>query len=292
MSQENVELAARARRAVVHEQGGAVGPHVVDDGVLPPRGRVEPTRGGWVHWPRWVREALEEWLESFDEYRYEVQRIVDCGGRCVLVVGVEVGKGAMSGAEVRSVSYELLTFREGMIVRSSSSTTRAMRPRSRRAVGVGMSQENVELLRQSYEVGIEDSIPRSPSMSPMWFGPSRRRSGSGVQVRLSRTRRGARVLGHLHRALEDVNIEGSRNGETRAIPFSPAATHGHVTGLRSTSLRACHYLRGSRGIRFEAFAKRSCSRPSKPPGLWRAMSQENGNHPPGSTRGAVATLRR
>ena len=64
-----------------------------------------------------MREALEEWLESFDEYTYEVQRIVDCGGDDVLVVGVEVGKGAMSGAEVRSVSYELLTFREGMIVR-------------------------------------------------------------------------------------------------------------------------------------------------------------------------------
>jgi ketosteroid isomerase-like protein len=63
-----------------------------------------------------VREALERWLESFDDYRFEIQRIVDCGDD-VLVVGREVGRGAMSGAEVRSVNYELLTVREGMIVR-------------------------------------------------------------------------------------------------------------------------------------------------------------------------------
>lgn len=64
-----------------------------------------------------VREALERWLESFEEYRYEVERIIDCGGNDVLVVGLEVGKGAMSGADVRSVNHELLTVRDGMIVR-------------------------------------------------------------------------------------------------------------------------------------------------------------------------------
>jgi len=40
-----------------------------------------------------VREALERWLESFAEYRFEAQRIVDCGGGDVLVVGPEVGRG-------------------------------------------------------------------------------------------------------------------------------------------------------------------------------------------------------
>jgi ketosteroid isomerase-like protein len=64
-----------------------------------------------------VQARLEEWLESFDEYRFEVQRIIDCGGDEVLVVGTEVGRGAMSGAEVRSTDYELLTIRDGMIVR-------------------------------------------------------------------------------------------------------------------------------------------------------------------------------
>ena len=46
-----------------------------------------------------------------------VQRIIDCGGDEVLVEATEVGRGAMSGAEVRSTEYELLTIRDGMIVR-------------------------------------------------------------------------------------------------------------------------------------------------------------------------------
>ncbi len=64
-----------------------------------------------------VRQRLEEWLESFGDYRYEIQRVIDCGGDQVLVEGTEVGSGATSGAEVRSTNYELLTFRDGMIVR-------------------------------------------------------------------------------------------------------------------------------------------------------------------------------
>ena len=64
-----------------------------------------------------VRRRLEEWLESFGDYRYEVERIIDCGGDEVMAVATEVGRGATSGAEVRSVNYELLTIRDGMIVR-------------------------------------------------------------------------------------------------------------------------------------------------------------------------------
>ena len=64
-----------------------------------------------------VRRRLEQWLESFDQYRYEVERILDCGGDEVLVIATEVGRGAMSGAEVRSTNCELITVRDGMIVR-------------------------------------------------------------------------------------------------------------------------------------------------------------------------------
>ncbi len=64
-----------------------------------------------------VREELERFLESFDDYRYEVQRIVDCGGDKVLMAGLEVATGAASGAEVRSMNYELLTITDGLIRR-------------------------------------------------------------------------------------------------------------------------------------------------------------------------------
>ena len=118
MSQENVELAARVYELWSTSKAELLARMSWMMEFCHPEVEWSQREEGWVHRGRdGVREALEEWLESFDEYRYEVQRIVDCGGDDVLVVGVEVGKGAMSGAEVRSVSYELLTFREGMIVR-------------------------------------------------------------------------------------------------------------------------------------------------------------------------------
>jgi ketosteroid isomerase-like protein len=64
-----------------------------------------------------VREALERWLDSFDEYSFEVLQILDCGFDEALVFGLEIGRGASSGAEVRSHTHELLTFRDGKIVR-------------------------------------------------------------------------------------------------------------------------------------------------------------------------------
>jgi ketosteroid isomerase-like protein len=64
-----------------------------------------------------VREAFERWLESFDDYRFEVERITDCGGDRVLVQGIGVGTGVASGAEAHSTSHELLTIRDGLIVK-------------------------------------------------------------------------------------------------------------------------------------------------------------------------------
>jgi ketosteroid isomerase-like protein len=78
---------------------------------------IAPEDGTTYRGREGVRQRLEEWLESFDDYRYEVQRIVDCGGDEVLVVATEVGRGAMSGAEVRATNCELLTIRDGLIVR-------------------------------------------------------------------------------------------------------------------------------------------------------------------------------
>ena len=117
MSQENVEIAARWYEVATSKaELLAAMPrtmafcHPEVEWTVPEDGTTYQGREG-------VRQRLEEWLESFDDYRYEVQRIVDCGGDEVLVVATEVGRGAMSGAEVRSTNYELLTIRDGMIVR-------------------------------------------------------------------------------------------------------------------------------------------------------------------------------
>jgi ketosteroid isomerase-like protein len=119
MSQENVELAARwyepwattSKAELLAELPRAMELcHPEVEWSQREEGRTLRGREG-------VREALEGWLDSFDEYRFEVWRIFDCGFDEVLVVGLEVGRGVISRAEVRSHAYELLTFRDGKIVR-------------------------------------------------------------------------------------------------------------------------------------------------------------------------------
>jgi ketosteroid isomerase-like protein len=117
MSRENVELAARFYELMTSKAEVLSGmPGILE--FCHPEVEWTTRENGVTHRGReGVRDAFERWLESFDAYSYEVQRIIDFGGDEVLVVGLEVGTGAMSGAEVRSVRYDLFTIRDGMIVR-------------------------------------------------------------------------------------------------------------------------------------------------------------------------------
>jgi ketosteroid isomerase-like protein len=117
MSQENVDLAASWYEAATSkaELLGAMPRtmalcHPEVEWSAPEDGTTYRGREG-------VRQRLEEWLESFDAYRYEVRQIIDCGGDEVLVEASEVGRGMVSGAEVRTTNFELLTIRDGMIAR-------------------------------------------------------------------------------------------------------------------------------------------------------------------------------
>jgi len=119
MSQENVELAARwyepwattSKAELLGDMPRAM------ELCHPEVAWSQREEGRTLRGREGVREALEGWLDSFDEYSFEVLQILDCGFDEVLVVGLEVGRGAISGAEVRSRTYELLTVRDGKIVR-------------------------------------------------------------------------------------------------------------------------------------------------------------------------------
>jgi ketosteroid isomerase-like protein len=63
-----------------------------------------------------VRESWERWLENFDEYGFEIERIVDCGEK-VLVIAREEGRGAASGATIGQRIYLVYSFRDGKISR-------------------------------------------------------------------------------------------------------------------------------------------------------------------------------
>jgi len=117
MSEENVELATRwyepasSKEALLEAMPRTMALcHPDVEWIAPEDGTIYRTREG-------VRQRLEEWLSSFNEYSYEIQRVTDLGGDQVLVAGLEVARGEMSGAVVRSINYELLTIRDGLIVR-------------------------------------------------------------------------------------------------------------------------------------------------------------------------------
>src|SRR5262249_10507328 len=64
-----------------------------------------------------VRQRLEEWLGRFDGYRLEGGRVIDCGADEVLGGAAAIRRGAGSGGGGRPTHFELLTMRDGLIVR-------------------------------------------------------------------------------------------------------------------------------------------------------------------------------
>ena len=60
---------------------------------------------------------LRQWLDTFEQYDYEVERITDCGGDDVFVVASEHGTGALSGAPVGARIYTVVTVKDGKIRR-------------------------------------------------------------------------------------------------------------------------------------------------------------------------------
>src|SRR3954451_8675561 len=63
-----------------------------------------------------VLESWQQWLENFDAYGFEVERMTDHGDR-VLIVATERGRGSGRQARVSARAYTVCTFRAGKILR-------------------------------------------------------------------------------------------------------------------------------------------------------------------------------
>src|SRR3954447_10472329 len=133
MSQENVEIARRWYEVATSKADLLAAMPRTMAFCHPDVEWSAPEDGTTYRGREGVRQRLEEWLNSFDDYRYEIDRIIDCGDDEVLVEASEVGRGASSGAEVRATNYDPR--------RDDRSHPRVLRrgqgPRSRRAFGVG-----------------------------------------------------------------------------------------------------------------------------------------------------------
>ena len=78
------------------------------------------------------RQFITEWLENFDEYRFEVVEFVVNGDR-VLVDAVAHGRGKGSGLELSEAVNQVLTVRDGKVSVLEVYTDRA---EARRAAGL------------------------------------------------------------------------------------------------------------------------------------------------------------
>lgn len=73
--------------------------------------------GGTYHGHQGVIEAFSKWAGAWDDYRVEVEELVDVGEQ-VLARTRHRGRGKGSGADVEQEIFQLWTFSDGKIVRA------------------------------------------------------------------------------------------------------------------------------------------------------------------------------
>jgi ketosteroid isomerase-like protein len=63
-----------------------------------------------------LRQATFEYLNVWEDYRFEVDRMIDLGGR-ILILETQTARGRRSGAVISQDVGTPLTLRDGLIVR-------------------------------------------------------------------------------------------------------------------------------------------------------------------------------
>ena len=81
-----------------------------------------------------VRRSLARWVGEWDEYSFEVRRLIDSGDD-VLVEGRHRGRGKTSGVEVSEEIFSVWTVRAGQAVRQ-----RMFRDRAEAVEAAGLSE--------------------------------------------------------------------------------------------------------------------------------------------------------
>ena len=124
MSRENVEGVLRGYEALNRgDLDAAVAGLAPDcDLTLPP---ILPEAADGYHGREGLRRFWAAWRDSFEDFRMEVEEVIDAGDR-VVVMAAACGTGADSGAEVRTPSFAIIwTLEDGQAVRMEAHPTRA-----------------------------------------------------------------------------------------------------------------------------------------------------------------------
>jgi uncharacterized protein len=81
-----------------------------------------------------VRRAMAGWMGNWDDYRFELRRLIDCGDD-VVAEGWQRARGRASGVEVSEEIFSVWTLRGGQVVRQ-----RMFRERRQALEAVGLRE--------------------------------------------------------------------------------------------------------------------------------------------------------
>jgi ketosteroid isomerase-like protein len=73
-----------------------------------------------------LRSFFDDWFSTFpfDDWEQELDDVIDCGDEVVVALTRQRGRGSASGVSVELQYAQVITFREGKIVRSVVYTDR------------------------------------------------------------------------------------------------------------------------------------------------------------------------
>jgi ketosteroid isomerase-like protein len=114
MSRENVEVVRasfEAFRAGDYAKAlEAFDPEIEYDLTHFPEGRIYHGHDG-------VREAFRTWMGAFEDYRQELDELIDAGDDRVIAIVREMGRGKESGIETERSTAGVWTLRDGRAIR-------------------------------------------------------------------------------------------------------------------------------------------------------------------------------
>jgi ketosteroid isomerase-like protein len=122
MSQENVEIVADTIAAFNRGDLDAGSDYWTDD--LDYRAaQGAPDDPGPIHGKDAMRTYVEDWLDTFDDFRGEVIELIDAGDDVIVVMRIG-GRAKLSGVEADLTFAAIYTIRDGKIARGREYWTR------------------------------------------------------------------------------------------------------------------------------------------------------------------------
>ena len=116
MSRENVEVVRRVIQALgegdLETVFGLVSPEIEWDFSHADTWLEEQVYRGYDG----LTQFLEKWIGEWDEYRFELEEVIDAGDRAVAVIRDE-GRSKSSGVKLNRRHAEVWSFRSGLVVK-------------------------------------------------------------------------------------------------------------------------------------------------------------------------------